>query len=124
MKSRIPSLLIASAIWFVLAPIKMSGQPQTQSTPTPTASTPAGSQGRPPQNAAPAKPVKVWSNDDIEGLRAAQGVSTVGPQVDVKKTGARSQPDANKADPSAKTLALYRQQLAPLRADVAKLDGE
>jgi hypothetical protein len=124
MKRQISFVCIIAVTWFVLSPMAVSGQSQTETKLPQAASTPASLQGQPAQNPPGTKPVKVWSNDDINELPPAQGVSTVGNEANIKKSSVRPQPTANKANPNVKTASWYRQQLAPLRAEAAKLDGE
>jgi hypothetical protein len=86
-------------------------QPAAESAPPP----PPETQAAPIANA---KPVKVWTNDEIGILRNKQGVSVVGnskPQtVSVTSKGYSQEKDP----------AWYRSQLAPVRAEIDKLDPE
>jgi hypothetical protein len=105
-------LLLSLPVLLAIAPCGAHGQSQSQtqapvSQPAP-AQTPAATGG---------KPAKVWTNDDINGLRTTGSVSVVGNDAGEKKTGASSQSTSYEKDP-----AWYRKQLAPLQADVEKLD--
>ena len=86
-------------------------QPAATSTPPP-----------PPQpQAAPlpnAKPAKVWTNDEIDILRNNHSVSVVGNHTP-QKVSATSKAYSQDKDP-----AWYRKQLAPLRAEIDKLDPQ
>jgi hypothetical protein len=75
----------------------------------------------PQAQAAPldnAKPAKVWTNDEIDTLRNNQGVSVVGNRTP-QNASAKSKGYSMEKDP-----AWYRRQLAPLRAEIEKLDGQ
>jgi hypothetical protein len=105
-------LLLSLPVLLAIAPCGAHGQSQSQtqapvSQPAP-AQTPAATGG---------KPAKVWTNDDINGLRTTGSVSVVGNDAGEKKTGASSQSTSYEKEP-----AWYRKQLAPLQADVEKLD--
>ena len=65
------------------------------------------------------KPAKVWTDDDVETLHESRGVSVVGNAAGSKKTSAPSQSASYQKDP-----AWYRRQLAPLQANVEKLDSQ
>jgi hypothetical protein len=98
---------IAMAIWFAFAPLP--GHCQSQS-------------GNPPaKDSTPteAKPRKVWTNDNIGDLQSDHGLSVVGAVGGVKKPSAPA-----KADPNQPDIQSYRKQLASLRADIEKLDGQ
>jgi hypothetical protein len=81
----------------------------------------------PPSQTAPAqtslatggKPAKVWTNDDVDVLRNNDTVSVVGNNAGAKKTTAPSQSTSYEKDPG-----WYRKQLAPLQANVGKLDAQ
>jgi hypothetical protein len=109
MKRSFLCLSVLSAIGLCSAP----GQCQSQAPAPPT----------PQPQAAPASsnPRKVWTNDDVDGLRGNNTVSVVGkaPAAGANKTNAQSQPASYEKDP-----AWYRKQLAPLQAEVEKLDGQ
>ena len=84
-------------------------QPSTTSAPPPQA------QAAPVANA---KSDKVWTNDEIDTLRNNQGVSVVGNRTP-QNASAKSKGYSMEKDP-----AWYRRQLAPLRAEIEKLDGQ
>src|SRR5882762_11179755 len=65
------------------------------------------------------KSAKVWTNDDVGALRNNDNVSVVGNSAGAKKTSAPSQSNSYEKDP-----AWYRTQLAPLQAEVGKLDSQ
>ena len=104
-------LFLSWAILLAMAPWAANGQSE------PPAS--AASQSSPAQNspATGGKPAKVWTNDDVGALRNNDNVSVVGNNAGAKKTSASSQSNSYEKDP-----AWYRKQLAPLQADVEKLD--
>ncbi|MGA7793381.1 MAG: hypothetical protein WCA19_10105 [Candidatus Acidiferrales bacterium] len=75
----------------------------------------------PQAQAAPldnAKPDKVWTNDEVDTLRNNQGVSVVGNRA---PQNASTKPKGYSME---KDPAWYRKQLAPLRAEIEKLDGQ
>jgi hypothetical protein len=76
-----------------------------------------------PSQASGPKSAKVWTNDDVDTLRTNDSVSVVGDKVGnnagTKKTSASSQSTSYDKDP-----AWYRRQLAPLQANVEKLDAQ
>jgi hypothetical protein len=107
-------ILLSLAVLLAVAPWRAHGQSQPQSQAPP--SQPAPAQTLP---ATGGKPAKVWTNDDINGLRKNDTVSVVGNNAGAKKTSPSSQSTSYEKDP-----AWYRQQLAPLQADVEKLDSQ
>jgi hypothetical protein len=114
--------LFAALVSFVLmAPGPSSGQSQ----PAPGVQQPSASGVPPPPppqaQAAPianAKQAKVWTNDEIDTLRSKQGVSVVGNRTP-QKVSATSKLYSREKDP-----AWYRSQMAPLRAEIDKLDPQ
>jgi hypothetical protein len=86
-------------------------QPAAESAPPP----PPQTQAAPIANA---KPAKIWTNDKIGTLRNKNGVSVVG-NNSPQKVSATSKVYSQEKDP-----AWYRGQLAPLRAEIEKLDPE
>jgi hypothetical protein len=112
MKRPVLSLFVLLTVWFALAlPATFS---QSQS---PTAASQTAPEQTPP--AAGRNPAKVWTNDDVDNLRKNQSVSVVGNDAGKNKTDAPSRPTSYQRDPT-----WYRQQLAPLEADVEKLDTQ
>jgi hypothetical protein len=63
-----------------------------------------------------AKPVKVWTNDEIRTLH--DGISVVGNHAPQKVSA------TSKATAQAKDPAWYRRQIAPLREEIDKLDPQ
>ncbi len=118
MRSQTIFLIAALASLHAIAP----GSSHGQSLPAPATQQPAAASAPPPQTqAAPmanAKPAKVWTNDEIDTLRNDGGVSVVGKQTPQKVT------TASKGYSLDKDPAWYRRQLQPLRAEIAKLDGQ
>ena len=92
-------------------PAAATKQPAAESAPPP----PPRTQAAPLANA---KPAKVWTNDEIDTLRGNHGVSVVGNHT-TQKVSATSKLYSQEKDP-----AWYRNQLAPLRAEIDKLDPE
>jgi hypothetical protein len=95
---------------------------QAQS-PAPTEQ-PAATSAPPPAPQAKAapipnvKPAKVWTNDEIDALRNKHSVSVVGTRPP-QNVSATSKGYSQEKDP-----AWYRRQLAPLRAEIDKLNGQ
>jgi hypothetical protein len=119
---RFRTIFLFALLVSVLAVVPGSSHGQSQSpaaTQQPSATSPPPP---PPQSqAAPsaiAKPAKVWTNDEIDTLRNNQGVSVVGNRT-AQNVSATSKAYSEDKDP-----AWYRKQLAPLRADIDKLDAE
>jgi hypothetical protein len=121
MKRLVLSLLVLPAAWFALVPSTARSQSQPQVAAPPLSSEASASQTAPAKTpqATERKPAKVWTNDDIDELRSNQTVSVVGNNAGIKKSSAPSRPDSNEKNP-----AWYRRQLAPLRAEVEKLDPQ
>jgi len=107
-------LLLSSPVLLAVALWGAHGQSQSQ-TQAPV-SQPAPTQ---PPPATGGKPAKVWTNDDINGLRTNGSVSVVGNNAGAKKTNASSQSTSYEKDPG-----WYRKELAPLQANVQKLDAQ
>jgi hypothetical protein len=106
----------------LLAAVPGSSYGQSQS-PAATQQPAATSAPPPPPQAqtapiANAKPAKVWTNDEINTLHTKEGVSVVGNRTP-QKVSATSKGYSQEKDP-----AWYRTQLAPLRAEIEKLDGQ
>jgi hypothetical protein len=99
-------VLLAMAPWAAQSQ-SQSSAPASQTSP---AQTPPATGG---------KSAKVWTNDDVGALRTNDTVSVVGNDAGAKKTSARSQANSYDKDP-----AWYRKQLAPLQAEVGKLDAQ
>ena len=83
-------------------------------------------QQTPPEKEKPdaRRPKKVWTNDDMQGLGGTSGVSVVGggsAAAGGVRDNAAAQPkgSAKEKDPN-----WYRQQLAPLRSELERLDKE
>jgi hypothetical protein len=106
-------LFLSLPVLLAMAPWAAKGQTQS---PTPAASQSAPAQVPP---ATGGKPAKVWTNDDVGALRNNDNVSVVGNNAGAKKTNASSQVNSYEKDP-----AWYRKQLAPLQAEVGKLDAQ
>ena len=95
-----------------------------QSQPAPATQQPAAASAPPPApqaQTAPmenAKPAKVWTNDEVDSLHNDGGVSVVGNRTprNVRSTSRGYSP---RKDP-----AWYRNQLRPLRMEIANLDGQ
>jgi hypothetical protein len=106
-------LLLSVPVLLAMAPWAANGQSQSP--------TSAASQSTPAQTppATGGKPAKVWTNDDVVVLRSNDNVSVVGNNAGAKKTSAPSQANSYEKDP-----AWYRKQMAPLQAEVGKLDTE
>src|SRR5712692_8127865 len=91
----------------------------------------AGQQTQPPPAQPPTpekekpenkKPKKVWTNDSLEGLSGTPGVSVVGTgsaAQGAEKPATKPAGYAKEKDPN-----WYRAQLAPLRAELDRLDKE
>jgi hypothetical protein len=94
-------------VLLAIAPWAAHGQSQPQA---------PGSQTPP---AAGGKPAKVWTNDDVDALRGNDTISVVGNNAGAKKTSAPPRSKSYDKDP-----AWYRRQLAPLQAEVGKLDAQ
>jgi hypothetical protein len=86
-------------------------QPSTTSAPPP----PPQAQAAPIANA---KPAKVWTNDEIDILSNNHSVSVIGNRKPQNVSA------ASKAYSQEKDPAWYRKQLAPLRAEIEKLDPQ
>ena len=119
---RFQTLFLFAALVSSLAVVPGSGYGQTQS---PDANQPASATSAPPpaaqSQAAPlpnAKPAKVWTNDEVDTLRNNPGVSVVGNRTP-QNASAKSKGYSQEKDP-----AWYRKQLAPLRAEIEKLDPQ
>jgi anaerobic selenocysteine-containing dehydrogenase len=95
------------------------GQSQTPAATQQPAATSAPPKPPPAQAASPAnaKPAKVWTNDEIDNLPNNHGVSVVGNRAP-QNVSANSKGYSLEKDP-----AWYLRQLAPLRAEIEKLDG-
>jgi hypothetical protein len=99
-----------------------------QSQPAPATQAPAntGSPSSPSEGQAAhipnATPAKVWTNEDIGTLRQKNGISVVGknPAKNVSATSKATM----KPLPPEKDPAWYRKQLAPLQADIDKIDPQ
>jgi anaerobic selenocysteine-containing dehydrogenase len=96
------------------------GQSQTPAATQQPAATSAPPKPPPAQAAstANAKPAKVWTNDEIDTLPNNHGVSVVGNRTQ-QNASATSKGYSLEKDPG-----WYRRQLAPLRAEIEKLDGQ
>jgi hypothetical protein len=119
---RFPALVSLLAVLSFLAATPGSGFSQSQlpaATDQPAATSappaPAKAQAAPLPNA---KPAKVWTNDEIDALRNNHNVSVVGTRLP-QNVSATSKGNSQEKDP-----AWYRRQLAPLRAEIDKLDGQ
>jgi len=118
---RFQTLFLVAALVSSLSVVPASGYGQSQSPaatqqPSATSAPPA-----PQAQAAPldnAKPAKVWTNDEIDTLRNNQSISVVGNRTP-QNASAKSNRYSMEKDP-----AWYRKQLAPLRAEIEKLDGQ
>jgi len=122
MRRQLPSLLIIFVFVSWFAVVSAASFAQSQS---PAVAQPAGADASSPSpqpNAVPATPktsAKVWTNDDIDGLRHGNNLSVTGSSADPKKVSTYSKPYSQEKDP-----AWYRKQLAPLNAEIEKLDPQ
>jgi hypothetical protein len=121
MRFRTLILIAVLASLFAVLP----GSSYSQSQPAAVAQAPAVMSAPPPPASqtqvspiANAKPAKVWTNDEIDTLQGNHGVSVVG------KSPAQKVSATSKAYPQEKDAAWYRNQLAPLRAEIDKLDPQ
>ncbi len=110
------ALALAFALAMAFADVPALASPQSQQA-QPTQQTP-------PEKEKPdaKKPKKVWTNDDMQGLGGTSGVSVVGEAPAAPgRDNAPAQPRGyvKEKDPTS-----YRQQLAPLRAELERLDKE
>jgi hypothetical protein len=118
---RSQTLFFFAALALLLAVVPGSALGQSQ---TPAAAEQPSATSAPPPTQAQAAPVanaksdKVWTNDEIDTLRNNQGVSVVGNRTS-QNASAKSKGYSMEKDP-----AWYRRQLAPLRAEIEKLDGQ
>jgi len=123
---RIQTLSGFAVLVYVLAVVPGSGYAQSQPASTTQPATGSSVPAPPPQaQAAPipnAKPAKVWTNDDIGTLRQRNGISVVGKNPPQKVSATSKTP--SKPLPQEKDPAWYRKQLAPLQADIDKLDPQ
>lgn len=122
MRFRMQFLSSVLVSFFAVAP--GSGFPQSPTaaaTQQPSAAnaspTPPQAQAAPIANAKPAK-AKVWTNDEIDTLGYTHNVSDVGTRTP-QNVSATSKAYSQEKDP-----AWYRKQLAPLRAQIEKLDAQ
>ena len=118
---RFQTLFLFAVLASLLAVVPGScyGQSQTPAATQQPAATSAPPQP-PPAQAAPlanAKPAKVWTNDEIDTLRNNRSVSVVGSGTP-QNMSATSKRYSLEKDPG-----WYLRQLAPLRAEIEKLDG-
>jgi hypothetical protein len=119
---RFRTLSLSAVLLSLFAFVPGSGYGQSPS--TATTQQPAATTAPPPPpkgKAAPlanTKPVKVWTNDEIDILRNKHSVSVVGNHTP-QNVSANSKPYAQEKDP-----AVYRRQLAPLRGEIDKLDAQ
>jgi hypothetical protein len=114
-------LLAALASLHAMVPGTAYSQSQPASATQQPAAASAPQPSSPQARAAPtanAKPVKVWTNDEIGSLRNNPGVSVVGNQRP-QKVSEPSRGYSLEKDPG-----WYRKQLQPLRADIDRLDGQ
>jgi hypothetical protein len=120
MKFRTIFLFAAIVFLSAVAPGSNFGQSQ----PAAATQQPADASAPPPPpqgQAVPisnAKPAKVWTNEEIDTLRSGRGVSVVG------NRGPQNVSANSKAYSLEKDPAWYRKQLAPLRAEIDKLDAQ
>jgi len=119
---RLPSMFLCGTLLLLspLGPVPACAQSQApaatpQSTATTTPPPAAQEQATPLPNA---KPVKVWTDDEVRTLRNDNGISVVG-KVAPQKVSAASKASSQEKDP-----AWYRKQLAPLREEIDKLDPQ
>lgn len=113
----IPFAALVSSL--AVVPGSCYGQSQTPAATQQPAATSAPPPAPQAQSAplANAKPAKVWTNDEIDTLRSNHSVSVVG------NSTPRNVSSASKGYSLEKDPAWYRRQLAPLRAEIEKLDG-
>ena len=94
-----------------------SQSPAATQQPSATSAPPPAPQAQ-PAPLANAKPAKVWTNDEIDTLPNNHSVSVVGNRTP-QSVSATSKGYSLEKDPG-----WYRRQLAPLRAEIEKLDGQ
>ena len=118
---RQPVFLFASVVsLFVLVLTLAHAQSQSQALPQPpTASAPPQTQQGQATPARQQKPVKVWTNDEVDDLRDGESVSVVGNTPSTKNVSATSKTYSQEKDP-----AWYRKQLIPLQAEIDRLDPQ
>jgi hypothetical protein len=114
------SLLFSIMLVSSLAAGPTTGFGQSQSTaPQPTST---GAPGNPSPGETPAStkttPVKVWTNDDIATMPHSHSNPAIGGQG-LKTVSTTSKPYRQEKDPS-----WYRKQLAPLNAEIGRLDPQ
>jgi len=117
---RFHTLFLFAVLVSLLAVVTGSLHSQSQS-PAATQQPSATSVPPPQAQAAPlanAKPAKVWTNDEVDTLRNNHSVSVVGNRTPQNASA------ASKGSSLEKDPAWYRKQLAPLRAEIEKLDGQ
>ncbi len=114
---RCPALLLAASL--ALAPI-LSGQGA------------APGQAQPAPKPATRKEKKVWTNEDLEELRGKAHVSVVG-QASASPAGEEAKPAASGSEMAGtagepylreKDAQPYRERLAPLRAELERIDSQ
>jgi hypothetical protein len=90
---------------------------QTNST---SPANPSGQNAEPLSQTSPAQPVtkKVWTNDDVNGLRADSPISTIGKPARPAKDGAKQ------TNPKAKGAAWYQGRIAKLQAELPPIDDQ
>jgi hypothetical protein len=119
---RFQMLFPIAALASLLAPGTglLYGQSQTPAATEQPAATSAPAEPPKAQAAPPAKakPAKVWTNDEIDTLPNNHSVSVVGTRAP-QNASVTSKGYSLEKDP-----AWYLRQLAPLRADIEKLDGQ
>ncbi len=120
---RFRTIFLLAGLVSLLAVAPGSGYAQSQSPAASQQHAATSAPQPPPQGqAAPianAKPAKVWTNDEIDTLRNNHNVSVVGGNRTPQKVSLTSKAYSQEKDP-----AWYRKQLAPLRAEIDKLDPQ
>jgi hypothetical protein len=119
---RFQTLFLLAVLVSLFAAVPGSSYGQSQTTAATQQPAAASATSPPPKaQAAPianAKPAKVWTNDEIDTLHNKEGVSVVGNRAPQNLSATQKGYSLEK-DP-----AWYRRQLAPLRAEIEKLDGQ
>jgi hypothetical protein len=108
-------VLLSVAAFLVLAPATALSAQSPESTQARDSSQPAAS------NSATAEPLsgkKVWTNDDVSGLRADPAISTF------RSTTAPTRPAKALASGPKKSAAWYRDQIAKLQAKIPPIDAQ
>jgi hypothetical protein len=122
MRRPVPAILVSLFVsLFLCATFASQGVAQTNST---SPASPPGQNSEPPSTAstpAPAQPAakKVWTNEDMLGLREDSKISTFSePNAKPAKNGAKP------ANSTGKSAAWYQNRISGLQAQLPKLDDQ